>query len=721
MQEKREKFTIAIAGNPNSGKTTMFNSLTGARQKVGNYPGVTVARREGMISHGSVVINIVDLPGIYSLSAYSDEELVARDFLRQEKPHAVLVVIDATTLDRSLYLVTQLLELGMQVVIALNMMDELKRSGRTVDCDKLGQLLGVRVIPTVARIGRGKQELIDAVIETCREEPRPAAELSYGSELDGVIKEMTRQIQSVDFLSHRYQPRMVAIKYLEHDKEVISSGKACDPAFSDMLLEQVEKISEHTNLTLGQSPEALITDYRYGFIASVTNKGVVTVDPHIKRRNITEKIDRVLTNPVAGPIFMIAVLYAVFWFTINLGDTPTGWIGELFGWLGEQATALIPDGVLQSMVVSGIIDGVGSVMSFVPLIALLFLAVSFLEDTGYMARMSYMLDRIFRAFGLHGNSIVSFIVSGGIGGGCAVPGVMAARTLRSPKEKMATILTAPFMSCGAKMPVFTILSSAFFPTHVTEVLFIITITSWVFVFIAAKILRMTIISGRSTPFLMELPPYRIPTLRGIILHSWERVWQYIRKAGTIILGVSILLWASMTHPALPEGRIAKFDSERAQISSDHQLSDEQRNEKISEIDNRQAEAALTNSYAGKLGRAIEPVSQAAGFDWKVNIALVGGFAAKEVIISTLATAFSLGDVSPENPGKLSDRLVSSPDFNRLTAISLILFSMLYAPCFITVIAIAREAGVRWAIFSMIFNTAFAFVVSTAFYQIALRL
>jgi ferrous iron transport protein B len=352
----------------------------------------------------------------------------------------------------------------------------------------------------------------------------------------------------------------------------------------------------------------------------------------------------------------------------------------------------------------------------VPLIAIMFLMISFLEDSGYMARVAYMLDRALRIFGLHGCSAMPFIVSGGIMGGCAVPGVMATRTLRSPKEKLATLLTAPFMPCGAKLPVFLLLIAAFFSENEAQIMFSITLFAWAMALLVSRLLRSTVIKGEPTPFVMELPPYRLPTLQGILIHTWERVWQYIRKAGTMILAVSILLWAAMTFPGLPESRVQSFEAERQTVTASV-LDEEQRAALLLEIDNREAQATLRHSAAGRIGSTLEPVSQWAGFDWRTNIALVGGFAAKEVIVSTFGTAYSLGDVDPEETQSLSTRIAADPSWNKATALALIVFVLLYAPCFVTVVTMAKESSWRWALFSTVFNTLLGFGLAVAVYQV----
>jgi ferrous iron transport protein B len=360
----------------------------------------------------------------------------------------------------------------------------------------------------------------------------------------------------------------------------------------------------------------------------------------------------------------------------------------------------------------------GGVLGFVPIIMFMFFGIAVLEDSGYLARVAFMMDRIFHLFGLHGSSVMPFIVSGGIAGGCAVPGVMATRTLRSPKERLATLLTVPFMNCGAKLPVLTLLIGAFFSAHQARYMFLATLFSWIVALCAAKFLRMTVLRGASTPFVMELPPYRFPTLKGLLIHTWERTWQYIKKAGTVILGISILLWAMMTYPGLPEDRAAVYAQQRQQVEATLAAVPEERERELARIGAEEAEAGLRHSIAGRIGTAFEAVSRYAGIDWRTNIALIGGFAAKEVIISTLGTAYSLGEVDPEAAGSLSDRLRRDANWNPVVALAVLVFIMFYAPCFVTVVCIAREAGSwKWAAFSVVFNTLFAFVLAVGIYQI----
>ncbi|MGE4559313.1 MAG: nucleoside recognition domain-containing protein, partial [Desulfobulbus sp.] len=365
-----------------------------------------------------------------------------------------------------------------------------------------------------------------------------------------------------------------------------------------------------------------------------------------------------------------------------------------------------------------VVDGVGGVMGFVPIIMFMFFGIAVLEDSGYLARVAFMMDRIFHFFGLHGSSVMPFIVSGGIAGGCAVPGVMATRTLRSPKERMATLLTVPFMNCGAKLPVLTLLIGTFFSAHEARYMFLATVVAWIVALCAAKFLRMTVLRGESTPFVMELPPYRFPTIKGLMIHTWERTWQYMKKAGTVILGISILIWAMMTYPGLSNEQTARFEQRRQQAEATYAAGSEERTKAVRQIEADQAMERLRHSIGGRIGIACEEISRFAGIDWRTNIALIGGFAAKEVIISTLGTAYSLGEVDPEETTSLGERLAKDPNWNPIKAMAVMVFIMFYAPCFVTVVCIAKEAGSwKWAAFSMGFNTLFAFIIAVAVYQI----
>ena len=431
---------------------------------------------------------------------------------------------------------------------------------------------------------------------------------------------------------------------------------------------------------------------------------------------------------------MMAILYVVYQFTFNYSQLPVAWIAAGFSALGRFMDSVLPPGLIKSLIVSGIIDGVGGVVGFVPLIAFMFLAIAFLEDTGYLARVAYMLDRVFRTFGLHGSSVMAFIISGGIAGGCAVPGVMAARTLRSSKERLATLLTAPFMNCGAKLPVFAMLIAAFFSDRQAQMMFLLTLLSWTAALLLAKLIRSTILRGPSTPFLLELPPYRLPTFKGLLIHTWERTWEYIRRAGTLILAISVLFWALMTFPGLPVSEKKIFDEHRQSLlaglpenvraaavegRAPEGVTPEQAKtlEWVQTLDHEEAQSALKHSIAGRIGSGFEYISRYCGFDWRTNVALLSGFAAKEIIISTLGTAYSLGKSKRGEDIPLSARLAGDPRWNPLKAFAAIVFIMLYAPCFATVTCIIKESGAwKWGLFSMIFNTAIAYLLAVLVYR-----
>lgn len=716
--------TFALAGNPNCGKTTLYNALTGARQHVGNYPGVTVEKREGRLRAAGRELTLVDLPGMYSLTAYSADERAARAFLVEEKPSCVIDVVDAGTLERGLYLTVQLLELGAPVVLALNMMDEVRRRGLRLDAGLLARLLGVPVVETVARRGLGTKDLVRQALDFARQRRGrwQPLHLSYGPDMDRALAAMQARIEADRFLTDRFPARWLALKYLENDEDVVALGRTAGPTAA-FLEKTAAGLAGHIRATQNTYPEAVISDYRYGFIASLMRQGVLRRAAVPDRLALSDALDRVLTHAVAGPVIMLLVLFGMFQLTFWASTPAMDRLEAGFGWLGGQATTLLPPGLLRSLVVSGVIAGVGGVVGFVPLIGVMFFLLSCLEDLGYTARMAYMLDRVFRAFGLHGASVMPFIISGGIPGGCAVPGVMAARTLRSPRERLATILSAPFMACGAKIPVYLLLIAAFFPRHPGLILFLVTLASWAAALGVAKLWRTTVIPGASTPFLMELPPYRLPTLRGLCIHTGERAWQYLKKAGTVILAISVVMWAAMTFPGLPAEQAADFAAARAVLTARRDALPANAPgradlaAKLLRLDNVQAEEALRHSLAGRLGVALEGVSRLAGFDWRINIALIGGLAAKEVVVSTLGTAYAMGEASPDAPEALSARLAADPAFSPTAALALFAFTILYAPCFVTVAVMARETAWKWAAFAVIANTLLGFVAAVAVYQL----
>ena len=710
-----EPIHITLAGNPNSGKTTLFNYLTGARQHVGNYPGVTVDKKEGQCTQAGHDYRIIDLPGTYSLTAYSVEELVARDYLVNEKPDVVVDIVDASNLERNLYLTCQFLELGVPMVIALNMIDVAKKRGISINTDKLSTLLGIPVVPIIARSGQGVDALFSTIVQRLKEKNHPETLLRYGPDIDQYLREAVPLITNADLLTDTYPARWTSLKILENDEQILEKARQANNELTGQLIDRSETLTDHFQKTMDAYPEAIIADHRYGFIKSILRQDVMSRVFDVDRLYTSDKIDKVVTNRVMGPLIMAVILFGLYSFTFTYSTFLVDWLGSFFTLLRTTVSSTLPDGPIKSMVISGVIDGMGGVLGFVPIIMFMFFGIAVLEDSGYLARVAFMMDKIFHFFGLHGSSVMPFIVSGGIAGGCAVPGVMATRTLRSPKERMATLLTVPFMNCGAKLPVLTLLIGAFFSAHQARYMFLATMAAWLVALLAAKFLRMTVLRGESTPFVMELPPYRFPTMQGLIIHTWERTWQYIKKAGTVILGISILLWAMMTFPGLSPQQKTEFESMRIQVAA---IGQADAGAELARIDNLEAEAGLRNSMAGRIGIALESISQYAGFDWRTNIALVGGFAAKEVIISTLGTAYSLGAVATDDTTSLKDRLRNDSHWNPVTALAVLSFIMFYAPCFVTIVAIANESGSwKWAFFSMGFNTFFAFIMAVAIYQI----
>ncbi len=693
MEEK--EIVIALAGNPNCGKSTLFNELTGGRQHVSNYPGITVDRKEGFLNANGFKLRIVDLPGTYSLTAYSLEELVARDFIVDEKPSVVVNIVDATSLERHLYLTVQLLELGVPIILVLNMMDMVEQRGMMIDVGELERRLGVPVVPMVARTGRGKEKLIQTIIEASTG-PRKSGNftISYGPDIDHYLHEMEPLIAEKRFLTDRYPPRWVALKYLEEDSQIIKKGDTADRELSEHLKAVATKVADHIAKTLETYPEAIIADYRYGFITALLKDGIVKRPSLTGKRELTDTLDRILTNRLLGPVIMILVLYLVYTITFTYSEAPVEWVNRFFDFLGRILRNTLPDGPLRSLIVDGIIAGVGNVFSFVPLVLLMFLCIAVLEDTGYLARVAYMLDRVLRIFGLHGNSVMAFIIGGGIAGGCAVPGVMATRTLRSSRERIATILATPFMNCGAKLPVYAMIIATFFATKRPQIMVTLTLISWAIALVAAWILRKTVLRGPATPFLLELPVYRLPTVKGLLIHTWERTWQYMKKAGTLIVAITVLLWALMSYPKPSEEILQTVDpEERSQME-------------------------LEYSVAGRVGKALASVTQFCGFDWKINVALFGGFAAKEVILSTLGTAYALGTQDGEEAThSLSDRIKNDPKWTPLLAWVFMIFVMTYAPCVATLAVIAKETGsIKWSLFALLFNTAVAFLLAVSIYQ-----
>lgn len=707
----------AIAGNPNSGKTSLFNALTGSTHCVGNYPGVTVERNEGMARCGGRDLLMVDLPGTYSLTAYSAEELVARDFLIQESPDVVVDVVDAANLERNLYLTVQLMEMEVPLVVALNMVDVAERRGVAIDAAKMSRLLGVPVVPTVGNKGRGKSSVLRACAEVIEgDEEHHVQRVTYGHPLDEHVGALAERIASDEGVCRMFRPRWAAIKLIEKDSE--ASAAIADAADEPREIAEAAAVARHAIEThSGDRIESVVAEGRYGFAAGVVRQCTETA--LTQRRRVTDRVDSVVCNRVLGPVILAGVVYALFGAVFKLADewawlfgrSPSAWVEWFFELLTNAAGGLAATSpMLHSLVSDGVIGGVGGVLGFVPLIFIMFLFVAVLEDTGYVARVAFVLDRALRAFGLQGRSILAMIVSGGLGGGgCAVPGVMATRTMRDHRDRLVTMMVAPIMNCGAKIPVYLMLIGAFFAAAQARMMFLLWAMSWAMALIAALMLRKFVIKGEQTPFVMELPAYHLPTVRGVVRHAWQRTWMYIRKAGTIILAISLVMWALMYFPQMDQ---APFDARVAALD----VAAETYATELAAIEFDRGETQLRQSIAGRVGTALLPVSRLAGFDWRDNVALLGGFAAKEVIIGTLGVAYSMGDVDPEESESLSERLAADPSWSPLRAVAMLVFVMIYAPCMSTLAVIRRESGSwKWTLFSTAYSTTLAFVLAVVVY------
>ncbi|MDR1726933.1 MAG: ferrous iron transport protein B [Acidobacteriota bacterium] len=715
----KQQITVALAGNPNSGKSTIFNALTGAHQHVGNYPGVTVERKEGACRHNGREMKIVDLPGIYSLTAYSAEELVARDFIVNEKPDVVVDIIDASNLERNLYLTTQLMELGVPLVLVFNMSDQAKARGHEFDLEKLSGFFKARIVSTVGHKGLGVNDLLDAV-EATADGAGPGGEkvvIDYGRETEEEVSRIEALIQAEGAAQAAganaagYDARWLAVKLLENDKDV--KAKLHSPAIDA----QVEKSARHIEEVTGEHPETSIPGHRYGFISGACQEAVrSTIEI---RHTMSDRIDSVVTNRVLGiPVFLL-LMYLVFSLTFTLGEPPMGWIETGFEWLGGVVTGWWPEGsesALKSLLVDGVIGGVGGVVVFLPNILLLFLAIAILEDSGYMARAAFIMDRLMHKIGLHGKSFIPML----IGFGCSVPAIMATRTLDNQRDRLTTMLVTPLMSCGARLPIYMLLIPAFFPAAwQAKILWIIYVIGIALAIVFAKVLRVTLFKGDSVPFVMELPPYRIPTVRGVLIHMWERGWLYLKKAGTVILGVSILLWAISSYPKKEvfdqdyEGELAKIEERMPAAEGDEDALAALEGRQAA-LENAQQEEELSYSIAGRIGHALDPVLKPMGFDWRIGTALIGAFAAKEVFVAQMGIVYSVGEADEESDS-LRDKL--RDNYTPLVAFCIMIFCLTSAPCMATIAVTRRESNSwKWAMLQLGGLTAVAYVLTVLIYQ-----
>ena len=705
VNERTRTINVALVGNPNCGKTSIFNIAAHAHERVGNYSGVTVDEKVGTFQYGGYTFNLTDLPGTYSLSAYSPEELYVRKHIIEKNPDIILNVVDGSNLERNLYLTTQLIDMDITMVMALNMYDELQRSGDRLDIEQLSTLLGMPIVPTTGRNGKGIGSLFDKIIEVFegRDTKTRHIHVNHGPELEPCIKRLRTELYEHGF-SDSLSTRFLSIKLLENDRQLEQYVADHDPDGSvrkmrDAIAERYKKESGRRlvdkDISKGhqvgveaehQDIESAITDAKYAFVRGALAECYEKNEKSTLHAH-TDKIDAIVTHRWLGyPVFLI-IMFVTFWCTFALGQYPMDWIDSLFGWLGDLVHDHMSPGPLRSLLADGIIAGVGSVIVFLPNILILYLFISFMEDSGYMARAAFIMDKLMHKMGLHGKSFIPMIM----GFGCNVPAIMATRTIEDRKSRLLTMLVIPMMSCSARIPVYVILVSAFFSHHAAFILTGLYLLGMIMAVLMAKLFSRFFVRGESLPFVMELPPYRMPTAKAVLRHTWEKGKEYLKKMGTIILGASIIVWALSYYPT---------------------------------NDNRVAQAE--NSYMARIGKTIEPAMRPCGFDWRQSVSLLAGVGAKEVVASTMAVVYATSDEEAEmleadfesDDNELRISQLVHDNMTPLSAASMLLFILLYMPCVSTIVAIKNESGKwRWALFTMAYTIGLAWVVSTLFFQI----
>lgn len=685
VNERTKTINVALVGNPNCGKTSLFNIAAHAHERVGNYSGVTVDEKVGTFEYGGYTFNLVDLPGTYSLSAYSPEELYVRRHIIEKTPDIILNVVDGSNLERNLYLTTQLIDMDITMVMALNMYDELQKSGDKLDIDQLSTLLGMPIVPTTGRSGKGVGSLFDKIIEVFegRDSKTRHIHVNHGPVLEPYIKRLRTELYEHGF-SDELSTRFLSIKLLENDKQLEQYADQHDTDGSVLKMRNL-LASEYQDKNKVDIENA-ITDAKYAFV-----RGALAECYQRNRKStlhaFTDRLDAVVTHRWLGyPVFLV-FMFVTFWCTFALGQYPMDWIDALFGWLGDLVRDHMAPGPLRSLLADGVIAGVGSVIVFLPNILILYLFISFMEDSGYMARAAFIMDKLMHKMGLHGKSFIPMIM----GFGCNVPAIMATRTIEDRKSRLLTMLVVPMMSCSARIPVYVILVSAFFSRHAAVILTGLYLLGMVMAVLMAKLFSRFFVKGESLPFVMELPPYRLPTAKAVLRHTWEKGKEYLKKMGTIILGASIIVWALSYFPT-NEDRIAQAE----------------------------------NSYMAKIGQAIEPAMRPCGFDWRQSVSLLAGIGAKEVVASTMAVVYATSNEEAEmleadfesEDNELRISQLIHDNMTPLSAASMLLFILLYMPCISTVVAIKNESGHwKWALFTVVYTIGLAWIVSTLFFQI----
>lgn len=701
---------VALIGNPNCGKTSLFNAIAGAHEHVGNYAGVTVDAKEGYVNYKGYRINIIDLPGTYSLSAYSPEEKYVMQYLRNYPPDVIVNVAVASNLERNLYLTTELIDMNRSMVIALNMYDELEKSKAVLDYKMLSGLLGVPMVPTTASSRKGIDKLLSTIIDVyeLRNPSMRHIHVNLGSDIEKSVAILNDAVKDDPDFIQNFSPRYVAIKLLEKDPEmeaIVRQDKHCNS-----LLALRDK--EYTELqhSLGEDPAAAIASEKYGFISGALGE---TLTQDLKReQHSTAIIDAFVTNKLFGfPLFLL-VMWLMFWATFSIGQYPMDWIEAGVEALGQAVDGAIPNGPLNSLLADGIIGGVGSVIVFLPQILILYSFITFLEASGYMARVAFIMDKVMHRIGLHGKSFIPLLM----GFGCNVPAIISTRIIESHSSRLLTILITPFMSCSARIPIYVLLAGCFFPNHATAVFFGLYILGIVIAIITAKLLRKFWLKTDETPFVMELPPYRMPTLRTTLRGMWDKAKQYIRKMGGVILVASIIIWALSYFPrATKEQMLADRPFMAAAIPASSAPSE------------RPDTAAMLNQYQqsqsilGHIGRFVEPAMKPLGMDWKPAVALIAGASAKEIVVSTLGVLYT---GTEDDEARLARKLTTPspvtghPPFTKLTALTFMAFVLIYFPCIATIAAIGRETGSwKYAAFTVLYNTALAYIIALLIYRI----
>ncbi|MBO5805507.1 MAG: ferrous iron transport protein B [Tidjanibacter sp.] len=708
---RKNEINVALVGNPNSGKTSLFNALSGSSEHVGNYSGVTVDAKLGALCYKGYQINITDLPGTYSLSAYTPEEVYVRGHLYTAMPDVILNTVVASNLERNLYLTTELIDLNQRTVVVLNMYDELQKSGSTLDYKALGAMIGVPMIPTIAKNGYGLTDLLDTIIELFEGKNTTSrhVHIHYGQPMEQAIRQISDRLRGATDLPKQFPTRYWAIKLIEGDREALKLLSVCST--HELWVAEAEELAERVSSETGSDIETLLSDYKYGFIAGALEETFKAGEGDFNLRS--RRIDRLVANKWLGFPLFILVMWFMFWATFTLGGYPQEWIEMAFGWLGEWVWSVMPEGALRDLLVGGIISGVGSVAVFLPNILILYLFISLMEDSGYMARTAFIMDKLMHRMGLHGKSFIPLLM----GFGCNVPAIMATRTIESRSSRLITILVTPFISCSARLPVFLLLAGTFFPRHAATVLIGLYLLGIAVAFLTARLLRGTKFKKDETPFVMELPPYRMPTARATLKHMWDKCEQYIRKIGTTILLATIAIWALSYYPRPKAEAVAQAEVVAVVESVvDAESAESAESTESATTDTTvggNASEALAGSYIGQVGKFIEPVMRPLGLDWRAGVALLTSIPAKELVVSTMAVLYGGDDIS-----SLSKNIVSHSGITPRSALSFMIFILLFFPCIGTLATIKAETGSRgWMWFTIIYNTSVAWLLAWLAYII----